>query len=126
MGAQNAPCSEDSMARIGHIKPRRKFVSNDRQFAIARACQTDLENLEDRRLLSSTIFQQDAGNTYIAVEAENGYTFAKQQGNGTLATWNKVTSPAADGSTTTASGGAALQVNKSVGNTGAVGATVTY
>jgi len=114
------------MVRIGHNKPRRKFVSNDPKLMIARACQTALENLEDRRLLSSTVFQQDAGNTYIAVEAENGYLYAKADGSGAIAKWNVVASPAADGSATVASGGAAIQISKPAGNNGGTGASAVY
>lgn len=47
------------MARIGQ-NTRRKFVSTGRNNAIANACQNALENLEDRRLLS-TVVETGAG-----------------------------------------------------------------
>jgi len=114
------------MLRRKLLNARRKAVATNHENAIVRACQTALENLEDRRLLSSTIFQSDASNSYVAIEAENAYTTPKQQGNGALASWNVVTGAAANGNSTTASGGAALLVNKSGNNTNSTGASATY
>jgi hypothetical protein len=114
------------MVSFGFRNARKKSVSIGQKDAIARACQTALENLEDRRLLSATLFQQDATNTYVAIEAENAYNIPKQQGNGTLASWDIVTGAAANGTSSTASGGAAIRANKSGNNVASTGASATY